>query len=182
MHQIITPDGYYIDTGSLLGTKLPDGKRWIFMSYSDLAGQSGVDVADLREQSEQTSTQALEYLQATTGDVEKVGEDTVAGETATHYVTHIDYGKFSEEHMPNVTAEERSRVAKLGVVPMDVWINGDDKVVKMEFDVDASSFGGSGARMRMTMEITAFGEPLDVQAPPADEVVTTAGLQGTQAA
>jgi hypothetical protein len=180
MQEIITPDGYYIDMGTLLGSELPDGKRWLFMSYDDLAGESGVDLREPQQQNEQTSTQSLEYLQATTGDVEKVGEDTVAGRPATHYLTHLDYAKFAEEHMPDATAEQREQMAELGVVPIDVWINGDDEVVKMSFDMDASSFGARGATMRMTMEITAFGEPIDVQAPPADEVITQDELEALQ--
>ncbi len=182
IEEVITPDGVYLDMGSLLGTKLPDGKRWLFMSSEEIAGQSGTGTPSLQGDTGQTSTQALEYLQATTGNVEKVGEDTVNGAPATHYVTHVDYGKWSEEHMPDATAAEKAQIAKLGVVPMDVWINGDDRVVKLSFDLDASSFGGDGARMKMTMEITGFGEPLDVQAPPADEVITQSELQGSSTA
>ena len=182
IEELITPDGVYVDMGSIMCTKLPDGKRWLFMSSDEIAGQSGGGAQAPQADTGQTSTQALEYLQATTGDVEKVGEDTVNGAPATHYVTHVDYGKWSEEHMPDASAAERAKVAKLGVVPMDVWINGDDRVVKLSFDVDASGFGGDGARMKMTMEITGFGEPLDVQAPPADEVVTQSELQGSSTA
>jgi hypothetical protein len=40
----------------------------------------------------------------------------------------------------------------------------------MQFAVDGSSFGESGARLQMTMEITDFGVPVDVQAPPPDQV------------
>jgi hypothetical protein len=182
MQEIITPEGVYLDMGSLLGSALPEGKKWLFMSAEEISGGSGVDLQQLGEQDSQTSTQALEYLQATTGDVEKVGEDTAAGAPATHYVTHVDYGKWSEEHMPHATAAEKAQIAKLGVVPMDVWINDDDRVVKMSFDLDASSFGKAGAKMRMTMEITGFGEPLDVTPPPADQVITQAELDSSSAA
>jgi hypothetical protein len=179
IEEILTPQGVYLDMGSVMGSKLPDGKRWLFMSADEIAGQAGAAAQSLQGDTGQTSTQALEYLQATTGDVEKVGEDTVNGAPATHYVTHVDYGKWSEEHMPDATAAERAKVAKLGVVRMDVWIDGQDRVVKLTFDLDAAGFGGDGARMKMTMEITDFGEPLDVQAPPADEVVTQSELAGS---
>lgn len=182
IEEIITPDGVYLDMGSVMGTKLPDGKRWLFMSADELAGQSGAGAQSLQGDTGQTSTQALEYLQATTGNVEKIGEDTVNGAPATHYVTHVDYGTWSEEHMPDATAAEKAQIAKLGVVPMDVWIDGEDRVVKLSFDLDASGFGGDGARMKMTMEITGFGEPLDVQAPPADAVITQSELQGSSTA
>lgn len=84
--------------------------------------------------------------------------------------------------MPDATAAERAKVARLGIVPMDVWIDGHDRVVKLQFDVDASGTAGAGARMKMTMQITGFGGPLDVQPPPADEVVTQAELGGSSTA
>jgi hypothetical protein len=182
IQEILTPDGSYIDMGAALGTRLPDGKRWVFMSYADLSGQGGADLQSLRGDGGQTSSQALEYLQATSGDVEKVGEDTVNGSPATHYVTHVDYGEWSEQHMPDATPEQKAAVAKLGVVPMDVWIDGQDRVVKLSFEVGAPGLGGDGGRMKMTMQITGFGAPLDVQAPPADEVISLSDLQHSSAA
>lgn len=175
---IVTPEGYYYDMGSLLGSKMPEGKRWVFISFDEMAEQSGQDLSALRDQSSQDSTKALEYLQSTTGDVEKVGDDTVNGQPATHYVTKLDYAKVAEEKMPNATESQRAKVAKLGVVPLDVWINDQDRVVKMHFDMDGSSLGADGGKVTTTMEITGFGEPLDVTPPPADEVISLSELQG----
>jgi hypothetical protein len=177
----ITPEGFYLDMGSIAGSKLPDGKRWLFMSYDDMAAQSGQDLRKLQEQN-QSSTQALEYLQSTSGDVEKLGEDTVNGASATHYLAHIDYAKFAEEKMPDATDAQRAKVAKLGRVPMDVWIDGNDQVVKMSFVMDGSQMGADGAAVKMTMTITGYDEPLDVQAPPADEVISVSELQGSSTA
>jgi hypothetical protein len=179
---IVTPDGLYYDMGALLGDKLPAGKRWVYMSYDALSQKSGQDFRQLQDQSNQNSTKALEYLKSTTGDVEKVGDDTVAGRPATHYVTHLDYAKFAEEKMPDATAAEKAQIAKLGTVPMDVWIDGDDRVVKMRFEMDGSSLGSSGGSVTMTMEITAFGQPVDATPPPADQVIDISELLGTSTA
>ena len=177
----ITPDGFYIDMGSLGAGKLPEGKHWLFLSYDDMAAKSGQDLRKL-EQQNQSSTQALEYLQSTSGNVEKVGEDTVNGAPATHYRADVDYAKYAAEKMPDATDAQRAKIAKLGKAPMDVWIDGHDRVVKLSFEMDGSAMGTDGASIKMTMEITGYDEPLDVQAPPADEVISASALQGSSTA
>jgi hypothetical protein len=144
------------------------GKSWIAINLDALGQKTGTDFGALADQAQSSGPQqGLEYLQGLSGDVEKVGDDTVAGEHATHYRAQIDDAKVAQKLPEGAT---RDRVATLGVVPADVWIDDGDRVVKMQFAVDGSSFGESGARLQMTMEITDFGVPVDVQAPPPDQV------------
>ena len=124
-----------------------------------------------------TMATGLEYLQGLSGDVQKVGDDTVAGEHATHYRASIDYAKVAEK-LPDTSAKARDELTKLGTVPADVWINDDDRVVKMQMAIDGGAFGGDGGKIEMTMEITDFGVPVDVQAPPEDETVDLSSLGG----
>jgi hypothetical protein len=150
-----------------LASKLGD-KSWIAINLDELGQKTGTDFGALADQAQSSGPQqGLEYLQGLSGDVEKVGDDTVAGEHATHYRAQIDDAKVAQKLPEGAT---RDRVATLGVVPADVWIDDGDRVVKMQFAVDGSSFGESGARVQMTMEMTDFGVPVDVQAPPPDQV------------
>ena len=119
--------------------------------------------------------QGLEFLQGLSGDVTKIGDDTVAGEHATHYRASIDGAKVAAE-LPDASSDLAGKLAKLGATPADVWINDDDRVVKMHFAMDGGAFGGSGGSAEFTMEITDFGVPVDVQAPPADETVDASAL------
>jgi hypothetical protein len=50
---------------------------------------------------------------------------------------------------------------------VDVWIDDQDRVVKIQ----ASPDGGAD----ITFEVTAFGVPVDVTAPPADDVIEFPG-------
>ena len=54
--------------------------------------------------------------------------------------------------------------------PVDVWIDDQDRVVKLRGSVPQNG--------EITFEVTAFGVPVDVQAPPADQVVQLPGLSG----
>jgi hypothetical protein len=48
--------------------------------------------------------------------------------------------------------------------------------VKMHLMVDAGSLGASAGTAELTMEITDFGVPVDVQAPPADQTTDLSSL------
>ena len=181
LEERVTADGFYMDFGGIsrLASELPDGKRWVFFSYEAMREAAGADLRSLVDQSQSSNpNQGLEYLQATSGDVTKVGDDTVGGAHATHYRTTIDYAQFAEEKLGSAKPEIRRRIADLGKVPADVWIDDSDRVVKTQFAIDASAFGATSGSAEMTMEITGFGVPVDVQAPPADETVDVFSLQG----
>ena len=163
----------YVNLGSLgaLSGKLPEGKQWVSVDLDALKSATGTDLSALFDQAQHTGpTQGLEYLQGLSGDVTKVGDDTVAGEPATHYTASIDYAKVADK-LRDASPDFADKIAKLGTVPADVWINDDDRVVKMHFAIDGGALGGRAGNAEFTMEITDFGVPVDVQAPPADETV-----------
>ncbi|MDQ1433036.1 MAG: hypothetical protein QOF40_3638 [Actinomycetota bacterium] len=179
LEERITPDGIYMDFGGIskLASELPAGKRWVFLSYDAISRQTGTDLRSLVDQSQSSNPkQGLEYLQATSGDVTKVGDDEVGNLHATHYRTTIDYTKFANEKLAGAKPEVRDRIAALGKVPADVWINDSDRVVKTHYAIDASAFGARSGTADMTMVITGFDDPVDVQAPPVDQTIDAASL------
>jgi hypothetical protein len=171
----------YMNLGSLPGaaSKL-DGKQWVKLDLEQLKQQNSM-FQDLANEAESNSPkQGLEYLQGLSGDVQDLGSDTVAGQPATHYRASIDYTKLLDK-LPDATAEMRDAFAKLGTVPADVWIDGQDRVVKMHMTIDGSAFGAGGGNTEMTMQITDFGVPVDVQPPPDDQTVDFSSLTSLQA-
>ena len=168
----------YMDFGDLPFASELGGKRWVSVNLDELQQQSGTDLGALADQAQSNGPQqGLAYLQGLSGDVEKVGDDTVADQHATHYTATIDYSTLVDK-LPNASAETRDALAKLGSVPADVWINDDDRVVKMYLTIDGGAMGAGAGTAEMTMEITDFGVPVDVQPPPADETVDLFSLPG----
>jgi hypothetical protein len=167
----------YMNLGSFPGAPSGlDGKQWVKLDPEQLQ-QDGL-FGDLAGQAESNSpNQGLEYLQGLSGDVTEVGPDTVAGRPATHYRASIDYTKVLDK-LPDASEQAREALGKLGTVPADVWIDGDDRVVKMHMTIDGSAFGGGVGTAEMTMQITDFGVPVDVQAPPEDQTVDFSALTG----
>ena len=167
----------YIDVGAVpeLAAKLPAGKRWLSI---DPRALPGVDIGGLSDQARRSSpSSGLKFLDSLSGDPENLGTETVNGQRATHYRGTLDYEKLAD------TIEDekvKAQLAKLGPVPVDVWIDGDDNVVKLHTKLDAAAFSSavSDGSVELTMTISDIDEPVVVEAPPADQVVDFAGLFG----
>jgi hypothetical protein len=174
----------YMNLGAIPGaaSELPDGKGWVSISFDEIKGRTGVDFQQLIDQAQQTSpTQGLQYLKGLSGDVVKVGDDTVNGEHAVHYQASIDYSKLGDE-LDSIPESVRGRLAALPPVPVDVWINDQDQAVKVHMTLDVGALGlDDTGRVEMTMEMHDFDAPLEVQPPPADETIDFSTLSSQEA-
>ena len=65
---------------------------------------------------------------------------------------------------------------ELGVVPADVWVDGQDRVVQVRLEIPGGAFGADVGTAEMTMQITGFDVPVNVDAPPADQVADIGDL------
>jgi len=147
-----------------------DGKQWVKLDPDQLK-QPGGALGGLADQAESNSPkQGLEYLQGLSGDVEDLGQEDVHGQPATHYRASIDYAKVLDQ-LPDANDETRDALGKLGTVPADVWIDGQDRVVKVHMTIDGTAFGAGAGTAELTMELSDFGVPVDVQAPPEDQTI-----------
>jgi hypothetical protein len=124
-----------------------DGKRWVKLDLSGFA--DALDPGAAGTLGPQTPGSTLDMLRDLVGNVEQVGEDTIAGRHAVHYRANLDTGGESS--------------------PVDVWIDDQDRVVKMHLTMP----GGMG---ELTMQIVEFGVPVDVVAPPPEEVADMGDL------
>jgi hypothetical protein len=173
--------------GSAAYVKLPTnfqglagGKAWIeadLPAIDSVAGQqlglpalgSGLDMTGM-----------LDWLRGVSSDVTQVGKDTVHGVGTTHYRASVDLTKAAA----NAPAAVRSRVGQaaqaLGqAVPVDVWVDGQGRLRQLTASIDTGSARGpSGGALPdtgpvvVTVDLWDFGAPVNVTAPPADEVST----------
>ncbi|EHR52542.1 hypothetical protein SacmaDRAFT_4356 [Saccharomonospora marina XMU15] len=152
-----------------------DGKTWIKISADGtdpLSQQLGGTFDQMAEQSDPRKT--LEYVQQA-GEITKSEETTLDGQDVTHYWIELDYAKISDDmaESSGITKEQAKQLAdKVGKLPMELWLNGDNLPVQVSMDMGkiAESMGAPGQGGSMVMKYTDWGAPVNVEAPPADQI------------
>lgn len=149
-------------------------KPWVEIDLQALAQEEGVDLGSLRGLSQTDPTQVLQYLQAASDDIEEVGEEDVRGVGTTRYRTSIDLDKVAQQAPADARAaiEELLAEAGLETIPAEVWIDGDGLVRRIELAYEGMEFTpGQKGDMDLRVELYEYGVEVDVQAPPADQVM-----------
>jgi hypothetical protein len=167
----------YLRFPSLAGN-LPEGKEWIRLDLQKLGEMQGIDLAQL-SQLNQDPSQLLDYLRATSSEIEDVGEEDVRGEPTTHYRARIDLDKVPEQAPEDARAAVRASVdvlkQRLGssTLPVDVWLDGEGRVRRFRQAISAE-----GSDVELTIELFDFGTDVDVAVPPENDTVDLAELLG----
>jgi hypothetical protein len=147
-------DVMYVSFGDVAGaagralSSILDGREWLAL---DLAAVGmGADNGTGGGLAHADPGGVLDLLREI-GEVETVGPETVRGVPTTHYRGTID----------------------IASVPVDVWVDGDGRARKISATVDRA-----GIKVATEIEYYDFGVELDVDAPPADEVLDFTELFG----
>lgn len=163
------PDAYYAHMSDTYAQQAGGGKHWIKYSYDDLAKLGGASGSYMKDQIQNaTPNQSVKMLLAS-GDVKKVGEETVSGVHTTHYSGTLNVADLAGK-TSNLSAEQLSALKKqlsqAGVTTdtVDIWINDQDLLVKKTEKADTAN----GA-MTNTSFYTDYGVKVTAQAPPAGD-------------
>jgi hypothetical protein len=179
----------YMDFSSLMqsmpgATGLPPNVRWLKLDPAALVDELGMSPEDLGLGAQPTDfTQYLDQLRDVSRGVEEVGTEEIDGVSTTHYRAEIDLDKAYDavpEQLRELAGDQRD--ALRGVrVPVDVWLDDDGLLRRMEYRFDAPSLGvpdAGDASMTMTMNLSDFGVDVDVQAPPESETLDMLDMAG----
>jgi hypothetical protein len=172
---------------------LPSGKEWVAVD-ANAAGGSDTNTA-LGIGGGADPTKILAYLGKVSDGVREVGTQEIRGVETTHYSANVDFSKTVDRaDVPPALREKLDEMAgKVGNVPVDIWIDADGLLRREELKMDFASFlpGGQGATgesgtaptVALTLDLFDFGTPVDVEAPPADEVISVGeGFGGSRPA
>jgi hypothetical protein len=164
--------------------RLPEGlsplstdRPWLRIDATDLARLTQLALGDIGAQITGAPLDALAYLRAVSGELVDEGPDLTRGEPTTRYRTTIDprkiVGQLPQALQLPAGAGEQSLSASL-------WIDAKGRLRRLEVSADPSaSPGAPDGRATVTLELFDFGVPVQVEAPPADEVTDVGGLLGT---
>ena len=153
-------------TSPLFARQLPQGKKWMSLDLQKAGKAAGVDFSSL---SAQTPGQTLEQLKAS-GDVRKVGTETIDGVETTHYTATLDPAK-----IPN--GAKLQKLTGASYQPVDVWIDSDDHVrrLHMAYSMSGSATAGVAMSNEMTMTFSDYGKNVDVSVPTDAETFDATG-------
>lgn len=127
-------------------------------------------------------TKILAYLEKISSSVDTVGTETIRGVETTHYHANIDFAKVvNAEDVPPALHDALSQIdSMIGTVPADVWIDGNGLLRRARFEMNFASFvsgatgasgaSGPGPTLTMQLDLYDFGTPVNVEAPPPDQV------------
>lgn len=166
-----------VTDGTTLYAHVPDGgtlpgatKPWVAVPASSVQGQAAFGSAD-------SATGFLDALRGVgAGDIREVGTEEVNGVKATHFHTTVnlkDAIAAAPEAQRAQVEQGLQSLEQLGAteMPVDVWITSDGLPVRQVMTFDAKGEGVMPAlAMKVTVDLTDFGAPVEVKIPPADQV------------
>jgi hypothetical protein len=151
-----------------LDSRLPVGKKWIKVDLQKLGNAAGFNFSSLMSR---TPAQALQQLEAA-GSVKTIGTETVDGVDTTHYqVTNLDVSK-----LPQGAKLQALAHPKYG--PIDVWIGNKDGYIYRETASIDYSAAGQTSSISTEINLSNFGEKVNVSVPPASETVDASSMSG----
>ncbi|WP_330306689.1 MULTISPECIES: hypothetical protein [unclassified Streptomyces] len=162
------PDAYFAKMSDKFAEQT-GGKHWIRYGYDDLAKLGGSSGAYLKDQMQNTTPNQSVKLLLASGDVKKVGEDRVRGEQTTHYsgtVNVADMATKTSNLSASQLADLKKQLTAAGVSTekVDIWVNGDNLLVKKVEKGELSS-----GTMSSTAYYSDYGVKVSATEPPASD-------------
>jgi hypothetical protein len=161
-------DAYYARMSDTFARQ-SGGKHWIRYAYDDLAQFGGSSGAYLKDQMQNTTPNQSVKLLLASGDVEKVGTESVRGRRTTHYSGTVNVADLATKNS-NLTASQlaglKKQLTAAGVATeqVDIWVDAQNLLVK-KVEKGAMSSG----RYSQTAYYSDYGVKVDATVPPADD-------------
>jgi len=173
------PDAYYANMGDKFASQ-SGGKHWIEYDYATLAEMGGAAGEAFKDQMQNTTPNQSVKMLLASGDVKRVGEDSVRGTKATHYSGTVDVADLTGKNT-DLDAGQMSELKKqfkqagMSTEKIDIWVNGDDLLVKKteKADMKTGSFS-------QTVYYSDYGTPVSTEKPPAGDTMSFKDLMKQQ--
>ena len=145
------------------------GKKWLRLDPKVFGGGGQIGQSD--------PNGSIDALRGVKGNVKRVGSEKVRGTRTTRSRVTIDADQAVNSAPEAQRDEVRNSIGTLGskAIPADVWIDGKGRLRKVRLHVAASTTTTKGS---VTFEYFALGAQVNVEAPPANEVVDFQELLG----
>jgi hypothetical protein len=172
-------DAYYAKMGDAFARQA-GGKHWIRYGYDDLAKFGGGSGALLKDQMQNSSPNQSVKLLLASGDVKKVGDETVRGEKTTHYAGTVnvsDLAAKSSHLTASQLADMKKQFTTAGITTedVDIWVDAEDLLIKA-----VSKAAMTSGTMSSTTYYSDYGVKVSAAAPPSGDTEDFKDLLKTQ--
>ena len=143
------------------------GKEWMKLDLEHAYESLGIDMGGLGQVGQGTSEQ-LRMLGEVSDGITDEGREEVRGLQTTHYSARVDLRKYPDEDIEKII-----ELTGQSEIPMDVWIDDDQRVRRMEWRQSVVKGQEPAA---VVVEYVRFGVPVDIDFPVDDEVFDATDL------
>jgi hypothetical protein len=155
-----------------LPQELEPGKAWIKIDSS-----TNSEVAKALGSMQEQLSKSVDP-RATLQEFEKAGkitdskEEEIDGKKVTHYTINVDVQKMVDEQADPATKAEMQKAIDAGMknLPVEVWIDEEGLPARFAMEMAAPNGQGGTAKIKMQADYTDWGKPVNITAPPADQI------------
>jgi hypothetical protein len=154
----------YMSMGNLTGGK------FVKLDPKDPSGPlAGAGLGQMLDQTD--PAKMLTKMQAGISSVTYVGREDVSGRQLEHYRMSVDTAQVLKSMGSAAASQAPSGVPK--TVTYDVWLDSQHRFAQMTMQLPVA-----GTKAAMKMELTDWGAPVHISAPPASQVTDPSQLSG----
>ncbi|QKG24811.1 LppX_LprAFG lipoprotein [Actinomadura verrucosospora] len=175
MKEVLVGRTIYMKIPQLTQLGGASAKPWVKLSLDEIGKQSGLNMDQLLQQSQQMDPVSNTKMLTASKDAREVGKETVDGVRTTHYTGTYRLSDAVAKLSPDQRQAYEKNLAKSGMngdMHFDLWVDGQQLPRKMTMKTDQSAAGA----MTITSTYHDFGKPVQISAPPASEVTDFAAL------
>jgi hypothetical protein len=160
------------------------GKTWVKFDLSSMGSLGSALVSMVNSAKSIDPSQQLQMLLAS-GNLHKVGTETVDGVQAAHYAGTVDAATLLDNQVAttNLTPDQISQIKSLlkasGITTesIDVWAASNGLPVREKVTTSTAT-GVAAGTANVDLHLSDWGKPVSVSAPPADQVGDMSSMLG----
>jgi hypothetical protein len=167
MHMVLVENTLYIQLPEQERAQM-GGKPWVKISADGDDPMSKMLGSMLKTVSDNVDvTKQIQQIKDA-GTITKSQQETLDGQQVVHYWIDVDVQKLASLQQDELTKSALESLAKQGTKTLkyELWVRGDGLPAKFATQMPV----GSGQPVSVTVGFSDWGQPVNVQAPPADQV------------
>jgi hypothetical protein len=175
MSMVLLDNVFYIK----LPQELEPGKSWLKIDANDKSNPMAQALGGMTEQMSKNADPraALEQFEKA-GEITSTKEEMLDGRQTTHHTITVDVEKLAANQEDPTMKSAMNQAIKAGLkdFPVDLWIDEDDLPARFRMDMPTPNPAtGKTESVKMQIDYTDWGKPVDITAPPADEIAEFPG-------